>query len=134
MSPGSWTARSPAGRTFLVVDGGLHHQLAASGNFGQVIRRNYPASSFDSWSHPARSKRDGLVRACREERMEATGTTTLEDVKGVLASTLGIADRADRLSAATVLFGGIPSWTPWRSWSWWPRLSSNSALLSVMTM
>ncbi len=27
---------------FLVTDGGLHHQLAASGNFGQVIRRNYP--------------------------------------------------------------------------------------------
>lgn len=30
------------GRTFLVVDGGLHHQLAASGNLGQVIRKNYP--------------------------------------------------------------------------------------------
>lgn len=30
------------GRTYLVVDGGMHHQLAASGNFGQVIRRNYP--------------------------------------------------------------------------------------------
>ncbi len=30
------------GSTYLVVDGGLHHQLAASGNFGQVIRRNYP--------------------------------------------------------------------------------------------
>ena len=30
------------GKIFLVVDGGLHHQLAASGNFGQVIRRNYP--------------------------------------------------------------------------------------------
>jgi len=30
------------GRTYLVVDGGLHHQLAASGNFGQKIRRNYP--------------------------------------------------------------------------------------------
>ncbi len=30
------------GRTFLVTDGGLHHHLAASGNFGQVIRRNYP--------------------------------------------------------------------------------------------
>ena len=30
------------GETYLVVDGGLHHQLAASGNFGQVIRRNYP--------------------------------------------------------------------------------------------
>ena len=30
------------GQTFLITDGGLHHQLAASGNFGQVIRRNYP--------------------------------------------------------------------------------------------
>lgn len=30
------------GTSFLVVDGGMHHQLAASGNFGQVIRRNYP--------------------------------------------------------------------------------------------
>lgn len=32
------------GRTFLVVDGGMHHQLAASGNFGQAIRRNYPVA------------------------------------------------------------------------------------------
>lgn len=32
------------GTTFLVVDGGLHHQLAASGNFGQAIRRNYPVA------------------------------------------------------------------------------------------
>lgn len=30
------------GHTFLIVDGGLHHHLAASGNFGQVIRKNYP--------------------------------------------------------------------------------------------
>lgn len=30
------------GRVFLVVDGGLHHVLAASGNLGQFIRRNYP--------------------------------------------------------------------------------------------
>lgn len=30
------------GRTYLVVDGGMHHQLAASGNLGQVIRRDYP--------------------------------------------------------------------------------------------
>lgn len=30
------------GTTFAVVDGGMHHQLAASGNLGQVIRRNYP--------------------------------------------------------------------------------------------
>lgn len=42
------------GQTFLVVDGGLHHQLAASGNFGQVIRRNYPVAignrtEVDAW-------------------------------------------------------------------------------------
>ena len=30
------------GQVFLVTDGGMHHHLAASGNFGQVIRRNYP--------------------------------------------------------------------------------------------
>ncbi|MBW8294404.1 pyridoxal-dependent decarboxylase, exosortase A system-associated [Sphingopyxis sp.] len=34
--------KSSHGETFLVTDGGLHHQLAASGNFGTVIRRNYP--------------------------------------------------------------------------------------------
>lgn len=32
------------GHVFLITDGGLHHQLAASGNFGQVIRRNYPVA------------------------------------------------------------------------------------------
>lgn len=32
------------GEVFLVCDGGLHHQLAASGNFGQVIRKNYPVA------------------------------------------------------------------------------------------
>jgi diaminopimelate decarboxylase len=32
------------GQIFLVVDGGLHHYLAASGNFGQVIRKNYPVA------------------------------------------------------------------------------------------
>lgn len=39
------------GQTFLITDGGLHHQLAASGNFGTVVRRNYPlaiATRFDA--------------------------------------------------------------------------------------
>jgi diaminopimelate decarboxylase len=30
------------GQTYLITDGGFHHHLAATGNFGQVIRRNYP--------------------------------------------------------------------------------------------
>ncbi|MGV0950356.1 MAG: pyridoxal-dependent decarboxylase, exosortase A system-associated [Azonexus sp.] len=32
------------GQTFLIVDGGLNHHLSASGNFGQVIRKNYPVA------------------------------------------------------------------------------------------
>lgn len=32
------------GETFLVVDGGLHHQLAATGNLGTVVKRNYPVA------------------------------------------------------------------------------------------
>jgi diaminopimelate decarboxylase len=39
------------GTMYLVTVGGLHHQLAASGTFGTVVRRNYPlaiASRFDA--------------------------------------------------------------------------------------
>ena len=32
------------GQVFLVTDGGLNHHLSASGNFGQVIRKNYPVA------------------------------------------------------------------------------------------
>lgn len=32
------------GKTFLVVDGGMNHHLAASGNLGQVIKRNFPVA------------------------------------------------------------------------------------------
>ncbi|SNX59831.1 diaminopimelate decarboxylase [Nitrosomonas ureae] len=34
--------KASRGQVFLVTDGGLHHHLAASGNLGQVIRKNYP--------------------------------------------------------------------------------------------
>lgn len=36
--------KSSRGLTYLVVDGGLNHHLSASGNFGQVIRKNYPVA------------------------------------------------------------------------------------------
>lgn len=32
------------GEIFLVCDGGLNHQLAATGNLGTVVRRNYPVA------------------------------------------------------------------------------------------
>ena len=41
------------GETFLVTDGGLHHMLAASGNFGQLLRRNYPVAVATRYGAPA---------------------------------------------------------------------------------
>jgi diaminopimelate decarboxylase len=40
------------GEVFLITDGGLHHQLAASGNFGTVVRRNYPAAIATRFAAP----------------------------------------------------------------------------------
>jgi len=44
------------GEVFLVTDGGLHHQLAASGNFGTVVRRNYPVAIASRFGEPATEK------------------------------------------------------------------------------
>jgi diaminopimelate decarboxylase len=35
------------GKKFLIVDGGMNHHLAASGNLGQTIKRNYPIALLD---------------------------------------------------------------------------------------
>lgn len=40
------------GHAFVVVDGGMHQHLAASGNFGQVIRRNYPVALANRMDEP----------------------------------------------------------------------------------
>ena len=42
------------GQVFLVVDGGMHHHLAASGNFGQVVRRNYTVAVSQRLPAPKR--------------------------------------------------------------------------------
>ncbi len=39
--------------TFVMVDGGLHHHLANSGNFGQVLRKNYPVVVGNKVNGPA---------------------------------------------------------------------------------
>lgn len=41
------------GEVFIVTDGGLHHQLAASGNFGTVVRRNYPIAVASRYTSAA---------------------------------------------------------------------------------
>jgi diaminopimelate decarboxylase len=64
------------GQVFLVTDGGLHHHLAASGNFGQVIRKNYPVAIGN--------------------RMSASGATEIASVVGPLCTPLDLlAERMD---------------------------------------
>jgi len=40
------------GKTFGVIDGGMHHHLAASGNLGQTIKRNYPVALVNKMDQP----------------------------------------------------------------------------------
>ena len=37
--------KTSRGTRFLITDGGMHHHLAASGNLGQVIKRDYPIAA-----------------------------------------------------------------------------------------
>ncbi|AUW58486.1 pyridoxal-dependent decarboxylase, exosortase A system-associated [Sphingobium sp. SCG-1] len=41
------------GERFVITDGGMHHQLAASGNFGTVVKRNYPIAIANRFGEPA---------------------------------------------------------------------------------
>ncbi|GGD76643.1 pyridoxal-dependent decarboxylase, exosortase A system-associated [Croceicoccus mobilis] len=53
------------GEIFVVTDGGLHHQLAASGNFGTVVRRNYPVAVANRFGEPAINQEQTVVgRLC----------------------------------------------------------------------
>jgi len=58
MPAASSTARFRA-PVFLITDGGLHQHLAASGNFGQVIRKNYPVVWVTGSSGEARGRERG---------------------------------------------------------------------------
>ena len=50
--------------TFLVTDGGLHHQLAATGNFGTVVRRNYPLALAHRVDAPDGEREEVTVVGC----------------------------------------------------------------------
>jgi diaminopimelate decarboxylase len=41
------------GKKFLILDGGMNHHLAASGNLGQTIKRNYPVALLNKLGAPA---------------------------------------------------------------------------------
>ena len=52
------------GETFLVTDGGLHHMLAASGNFGQLLRRNYPLAVATRFGAPVEETANVVGNLC----------------------------------------------------------------------
>lgn len=52
------------GEVYLVTDGGLHHQLAASGNFGTVVRRNYPVAIASRFDAPAEEEANVVGCLC----------------------------------------------------------------------
>ncbi|MFN5245671.1 MAG: pyridoxal-dependent decarboxylase, exosortase A system-associated [Novosphingobium sp.] len=52
------------GEVYLVTDGGLHHQLAASGNFGTVVRRNYPAAIASRFDAPVEEEANVVGCLC----------------------------------------------------------------------
>ncbi len=52
------------GRQFAILDGGMHHHLAASGNLGQTIKRNYPVAIVNKLDVPATQKYDVVGALC----------------------------------------------------------------------
>jgi diaminopimelate decarboxylase len=73
--------KTSRGKKYLIVDGGMHHHLAASGNLGQVIKRNFPVA---------------LLNKLHEEPMEAV------DVVGSLCTPLDVLARDILLPQAEV--------------------------------
>ena len=96
------------GQVFLVTDGGLHHHLAASGNFGQVIRKNYPVlvgNRVNPESDPSTASVVGPLCTPLDvlgERMEL-GHAQLGDLIAVLQS------GAYGLTASPTAFLGHPA-------------------------
>jgi diaminopimelate decarboxylase len=52
------------GKRFLITDGGMHHHLAASGNLGQTIKRNYPVAIVNKLDRPATQSVDVVGPLC----------------------------------------------------------------------
>jgi len=56
--------KTSRGKKFLIVDGGMNHHLAASGNLGQTIKRNYPIAIANKLRAPASEAVDIVGPLC----------------------------------------------------------------------
>ena len=70
------------GKAFLVTDGGMHHHLIASGNLGQIVRRNFPVAIGN--------------------RMEEKNADTAVEVTGCLCTPFDVLARDVFLPAAEI--------------------------------
>ncbi|MFN3516517.1 MAG: pyridoxal-dependent decarboxylase, exosortase A system-associated [Novosphingobium sp.] len=74
------------GEVFLIVDGGLHHQLAASGNFGTVVRRNYPVAIASRFAAPVEEEASVVGCLCTPlDRLADKGGFPRADVGDLVA-------------------------------------------------
>ena len=95
------------GRTYLIVDGGMHHQLAASGNFGQVIRRNYPIAVGNRLAEPAEST--ATVVGCLCTPLDLLGDEARLPDAGIGDSIVLFQAGAYGLTASPTAFLGHPA-------------------------
>lgn len=74
------------GEIYLVTDGGLHHQLAASGNFGTVVRRNYPSAIATRFGQPVEEEASIVGCLCTPlDRLADKGGFPRADVGDLVA-------------------------------------------------
>ena len=77
-------------KKFLIVDGGMHHHLAASGNLGQTIKRNYPVALLNRLDCPAEETVDVAGPLCTPLDVLARGVqlprAEVGDLVGVFQS------------------------------------------------
>jgi diaminopimelate decarboxylase len=95
------------GEVFLVTDGGMHHQLAASGNFGTVVRRNYPIAVANRFREDAEEQVSVVGCLCTPlDRLADQVMLPRADVGDIIAIFMAGAYGA---SASPTAFLGHPS-------------------------
>jgi diaminopimelate decarboxylase len=103
--------KTSRGETFLVTDGGLHHQLAASGNFGTVVRRNYPIAVATRFVAPPVEIVNIVGCLCTPlDKLGDSVSMPHADVGDVIAVFMAGAYGASASPAAFLGHGPAPEW------------------------
>jgi diaminopimelate decarboxylase len=76
------------GKRFLIIDGGMNHHLAASGNLGQTIKRNYPVAVPERLRCPGSQSVDVVGPLCTPLDTLARNVSLPESEAGDLIAVL----------------------------------------------